>query len=31
MDTMISLADIVSERPFPEFAQWWEMGDHFIG
>jgi hypothetical protein len=31
MDTMINLADIVKERPFPEFAQWWEMGENFIG
>ena len=27
---MNSLARVVSERPFPEFAQWWKMGDEFI-
>ena len=28
---MKKLADIVRERPFSEFAQWWEMGSEFIG
>ncbi len=26
-----SLAQIVKEQPFPEYAQWWEMGNQFLG
>jgi len=25
-----TLAQVVKERPFPEFAQWWQMGNEFI-
>jgi hypothetical protein len=27
---MKTLLDIVKTRPFPEYAQWWQMGDEFI-
>ncbi|MCP4423772.1 MAG: hypothetical protein GY803_04700 [Chloroflexi bacterium] len=26
-----SLAQVVAERPFPDYADWWEMGPTFIG
>lgn len=28
---MKSLADIVNKRPFPDYSQWWQMGNEFLG
>jgi hypothetical protein len=24
-----SLSQVVQERPFPEYAAWWQVGDYF--